>query len=109
MTGPACTSASFPTSSSRTHKVTTLDIAKRLMDYGFHPPTIYFPLVVPGAIMIEPTETESKETLDLFIETMQAIAAEARENPNLLRQAPTRCKRRRLDETAAARKPCLRG
>ena len=91
------------------HKVTTLDIAKRLMDYGFHPPTIYFPLVVPGAIMIEPTETESKETLDLFIETMQAIAAEARENPNLLRQAPTRCKRRRLDETAAARKPCLRG
>jgi glycine dehydrogenase subunit 2 len=91
------------------HKVTTLDIAKRLMDYGFHPPTIYFPLVVPGAIMIEPTETESKETLDLFIETMQAIAAEARENPNILRQAPTRCKRRRLDETAAARKPCLRG
>ena len=91
------------------HKVTTLDIAKRLMDYGFHPPTIYFPLVVHGAIMIEPTETESKETLDLFIETMQAIAAEARENPDLLRQAPTRCKRRRLDETAAARKPCLSG
>ena len=91
------------------HKVTTLDIAKRLMDYGFHPPTIYFPLVVPGAIMIEPTETESKETLDEFIAAMQAIAAEARENPEVLRGAPTRCKRRRLDETAAARKPCLRG
>ena len=91
------------------YKVTTLDIAKRLMDYGFHPPTVYFPLVVPGAIMIEPTETESKENLDLFIESMKAIAAEARENPEVLHQAPTRCKRRRLDETAAARKPCLAG
>jgi glycine dehydrogenase subunit 2 len=90
-------------------KVSTLDIAKRLMDYGFHPPTVYFPLVVPGAIMIEPTETESKETLDLFVDTMQAIAAEAREKPETLHQAPTRCKRRRLDETAAARKPCLAG
>jgi glycine dehydrogenase subunit 2 len=89
--------------------VTTLDIAKRLMDYGFHPPTIYFPLVVPGAIMIEPTETESKEDLDLFIESMKAIAAEARENPELLHEAPTRARRRRLDETAAARKPCLTG
>jgi glycine dehydrogenase subunit 2 len=93
----------------RAHKVTTLDIAKRLMDHGFHPPTIYFPLVVPGAIMIEPTETESKETLDEFIAAMKAIAAEARENPEALRRAPTRCKRRRLDETAAARNPCLRG
>jgi glycine dehydrogenase subunit 2 len=93
----------------QTHKVSTLDIAKRLMDYGFHPPTVYFPLVVPGAIMIEPTETESKETLDLFIEAMLAIAAEARENPDVLHQAPGRCKRRRLDETAAARKPCLAG
>jgi glycine dehydrogenase subunit 2 len=65
--------------------------------------------VVPGAIMIEPTETESKETLDLFVDTMQAIAAEAREKPETLHQAPTRCKRRRLDETAAARKPCLAG
>jgi glycine dehydrogenase subunit 2 len=91
------------------HKVSTLDIAKRLMDYGFHPPTIYFPLVVPGAIMIEPTETESKENLDLFVASMQAIAAEARDNPEALHQAPTRCKRRRLDETAAARKPCLSG
>ncbi len=91
------------------HRVSTLDIAKRLMDYGFHPPTIYFPLVVPGAIMIEPTETESKENLDLFIESMRAIAAEAEKTPDALRQAPTHCKRRRLDETAAARKPCLRG
>ena len=91
------------------HKVTTLDIVKRLMDYGFHPPTIYFPLVVPGAIMIEPTETESKEDIDLFIDTMKAIAREAEENPDLLRQAPKSPRRRRLDETAAARKPCLTG
>jgi glycine dehydrogenase subunit 2 len=90
-------------------KVATLDIVKRLMDYGFHPPTVYFPLVVPGAIMIEPTETESKETLDSFIEAMRAIAEEAKENPELLHEAPTSTKRRRLDETAAARKPCLRG
>jgi glycine dehydrogenase subunit 2 len=89
--------------------VTTLDMVKRLMDYGFHPPTIYFPLVVPGAIMIEPTETESKEDIDLFIDTMKAIAKEARENPDLLHEAPKSPKRRRLDETAAARKPCLRG
>jgi len=99
----------FSDSLQQAHKVNTLDIAKRLMDYGFHPPTIYFPLVVPGAIMIGPTETESKEELDLFIESMKAIAAEARDAPDLLHQAPTRAKRRRLDETAAARKPCLTG
>ena len=91
------------------HNVTTLDMVKRLMDYGFHPPTIYFPLVVPGAIMIEPTETESKEDIDLFIQAMKAIAAEARDNPELLKEAPRSAKRRRLDETAAARNPCLRG
>jgi glycine dehydrogenase subunit 2 len=91
------------------HKVTTLDMVKRLMDYGFHPPTIYFPLVVPGAIMIEPTETESKEDIDLFIESLKAIAAEAAQNPELLREAPQKCRRRRLDETSAARKPCLTG
>ena len=84
-------------------------MAKRLMDYGYHPPTIYFPLVVHGAIMIEPTETETKEDLDRFVEALKAIAVEARENPDALHQAPTRCKRRRLDETAAARKPCLSG
>ena len=91
------------------HKVTTLDMVKRLMDYGFHPPTIYFPLVVPGAIMIEPTETESKEDIDLFIEALKSIAAEAEESPELLHAAPGKCRRRRLDETTAARKPCLRG
>ena len=88
-------------------KVTTLDMAKRLMDYGFHPPTIYFPLVVHGAIMIEPTETESKEDIDRFIEVMQTIAGEAKENPELLYNAPTTSKIRRLDETGAARYPCL--
>jgi glycine dehydrogenase subunit 2 len=88
--------------------VSTLDIAKRLIDYGFHPPTIYFPLVVKGALMIEPTETESKESLDQFVETMIEIAKEARENPDLLHQAPQRVKVRRLDEVLAARKPKLR-
>jgi glycine dehydrogenase subunit 2 len=90
-------------------KISTLDMAKRLMDYGFHPPTIYFPLVVSGAIMIEPTESESKEDLDSFIEALRAISREAEENPELLRQAPFSCKVRRLDETAAARQPCLAG
>ena len=90
-------------------KVITLDIAKRLMDYGYHPPTIYFPLVVHGAIMIEPTETESKEELDLFIEALKSVAREAQEDPDLLHNAPGRSKVRRLDETTAARKPCLIG
>lgn len=90
-------------------KITTLDMAKRMMDYGFHPPTIYFPLVVHGAIMIEPTESECKEDIDAFIEALTAIAGESRENPDLLREAPTLPKRRRLDETLAARKPCLKG
>jgi len=90
-------------------KVTTLDMAKRLMDYGFHPPTIYFPLVVSGAIMIEPTETESKDDLDRLIEAFEAIAEEARTDPELIHEAPTKCKRRRMDEVAAARKPCLAG
>jgi glycine dehydrogenase subunit 2 len=84
-------------------------MVKRLMDYGFHPPTIYFPLVVAGAIMIEPTETESKEDIDLFIESLKAIAGEAAQMPELLLQAPKKCRRRRLDETSAARKPCLTG
>ncbi len=90
-------------------KITTLDMAKRLMDYGFHPPTIYFPLVVHGAMMIEPTETESKEDIDCFIAALKAIVAEAGKDPDLLKMAPTRPKLRRLDETAAARKPCLAG
>lgn len=91
------------------HKVTTLDMVKRLMDFGFHPPTIYFPLVVPGAIMIEPTETESKEDIDLFIDAFKAIAREAAENRQALLDAPGSTRRRRLDETTAARKPCLTG
>ena len=90
-------------------QITTLDIAKRLMDYGFHPPTIYFPLVVHGALMIEPTETESQESLDLFIDAVKTIVKEAREHPELLREAPKRPKVRRMDETTAARHPCLRG
>jgi len=93
----------------RPAKVLTLDMAKRLMDYGFHPPTVYFPLVVQGAIMIEPTETESKEDLDQFIEAFKAIANEAKENPGLLHEAPKKCKVKRLDEVTAARKPCLAG
>jgi len=88
--------------------VSTLDIAKRLIDYGYHPPTIYFPLVVKGALMIEPTETESKENLDHFIETMVRIAKEAEENPDLVRAAPRKVKVRRLDEVLAARNPRLR-
>jgi len=88
-------------------KVSTLDMVKGLMDYGYHPPTVYFPLVVPGAIMIEPTETESKEDIDLFIEAFKAIAREAQEDPDMLHEAPQRCKVRRLDETAAARHPHL--
>ncbi len=91
------------------HKVSTLDVAKRLIDYGFHPPTIYFPLVVSGAIMIEPTESETRQTLDGFIGAMRAIAAEAAENRQLLLDAPVNAKVRRLDETLAARKPCLSG
>ena len=88
--------------------VQTLDVAKRLMDYGFHPPTIYFPLVVPGALMMEPTETESRETLDEFAEAMIAIAQESRENPDFVHAAPHSTALRRLDETRAARHPRLR-
>ncbi len=99
----------FSDKNQKAHKVMTLDMAKRLMDYGFHPPTVYFPLVVDGAIMIEPTETESKEDLDLFIDAFKAIAKEAEENGEWLTQAPTKPKLRRLDETTAARKPCLVG
>jgi glycine dehydrogenase subunit 2 len=88
--------------------VSNLDIAKRLIDNGLHPPTMSFPLIVHGALMIEPTETESKRDLDLFIEAMKKIAQEARENPNLLKEAPHASYVRRLDETAAARHPVLR-
>ncbi len=87
--------------------ISTLDIAKRLLDYGFHPPTIYFPLIVHEALMIEPTETEGKETLDRFAEAMEKIAREARENPELLHAAPTKTPVRRLDQTRAVRTPIL--
>jgi glycine dehydrogenase subunit 2 len=88
--------------------IKTLDVAKRLIDYGFHPPTVYFPLVVAGAMMIEPTETESKETLDAFIRAMQDIAREARETPDVIHAAPSTTRLGRLDEARAARKPTLR-
>jgi len=88
--------------------VHTLDIAKRLMDYGFHPPTIYFPLIVSGALMIEPTESEPKEELDAFCDAMLAIARECQERPELVRSAPHTTPVRRLDEARAARQPILR-
>jgi glycine dehydrogenase subunit 2 len=88
--------------------VSTLDIAKRLLDYGYHPPTIYFPLVVSGALMIEPTETETPETLDDFIEAMRSIAEEAKTDPEWVKQAPHSTPVRRLHEARAARKPLLR-
>ncbi|HKQ08600.1 MAG TPA: aminomethyl-transferring glycine dehydrogenase subunit GcvPB [Blastocatellia bacterium] len=90
------------------HGVRNIDIAKRLIDYGFYPPTMSFPLVVPGALMVEPTETESRQELDLFIEAMRAIDEEAAEDPDILKQAPHSTKVGRLDEVAAARKPVLR-
>src|SRR6267378_8651158 len=88
--------------------VNTMDIAKRLIDYGFHPYTTAFPLIVPGALMIEPTESESKEELDLFVEAMKSIAKEAAVTPELVKTAPHTTRVRRLDEVGAARKPVLR-
>lgn len=88
--------------------VRTLDIAKRLLDFGYHPPTIYFPLNVEECMMFEPTETESKETLDGFIDAMIQIAKEAEENPEIVQEAPHNTSVKRLDETLAARKPTLR-
>ncbi len=92
----------------REHGVTALDVAKRLMDYGFHPPTIYFPLIVPEALMIEPTETESKETLDAFVDALLAIAREADESPELLKDAPRKRPVRRLDEVKAVKRAVVR-
>lgn len=88
--------------------VRTLDMAKRLLDFGYHPPTIYFPLIVEECLMIEPTETESKETLDAFVDTMIQIAKEAEENPEIVQEAPHSTVVKRLDEVTAARKPILR-
>lgn len=92
----------------RSEKATTLDVAKRLLDYGYHPPTIYFPLLFHQSLMIEPTEGESKETLDDFIETMIKIAQEAETDPELLKTAPHNTVVRRLDEVTAARNPIVK-
>jgi glycine dehydrogenase subunit 2 len=92
----------------REHGISALDVAKRLMDYGIHPPTIYFPLVVPEALMIEPTETESLETLDSFIDAMRQIATEAAESPELLHEAPHDRPVERLDEAAAVKRAIVR-
>ncbi|MBO0525590.1 glycine dehydrogenase subunit 2 [Clostridium botulinum] len=90
------------------HHIATLDIAKRLIDYGVHPPTVYFPLIIEEALMIEPTESESKDTVDEFIDAMRKIAVEAKENPELLHEAPVKAPVRRLDQVKAARKPILK-
>jgi glycine dehydrogenase subunit 2 len=92
----------------REHGITALDVAKRLMDYGFHPPTIYFPLNVPEALMIEPTETEVKETLDAFADAMVAIAREAADDPDVLKTAPHNRPVKRLDEVKAAKRAIVR-
>jgi glycine dehydrogenase subunit 2 len=88
--------------------ISALDIAKRLIDFGFHPPTIYFPLIVEEALMIEPTETEAKATLDRFIEVMIQIAGECETSPDLVKSAPHHTPVSRLDETLAARSPRLK-
>jgi len=85
-----------------------MDIAKRLIDYGFHPYTTAFPLIVPGALMIEPTESESREECDLFIDAMRSIAEEAAKTPDVVKTAPHTTRIGRLNETVAARKPVLR-
>jgi glycine dehydrogenase subunit 2 len=88
--------------------IRTLDLAKRLLDFGFHPPTVYFPLLVEEALLVEPTETETKETLDAFADAIRAILAEAAEDPELARNAPYTTPVRRLDEAAAAKRPIIR-
>jgi glycine dehydrogenase subunit 2 len=88
--------------------IKTLDLAKRLLDHGVHPPTVYFPLIVEEAVLIEPTETETKETLDQFAEIVAEILREAREDPEIARNAPYTTPVRRLDEAGAARRPVVR-
>ncbi len=92
----------------RALEIKTLDLAKRLLDFGFHPPTVYFPLLVDEALMVEPTETETKETLDAFAEAIAAILAEAAEDPQIAQDAPYTTPVRRLDEVAAAKQPVIR-
>jgi glycine dehydrogenase subunit 2 len=88
--------------------VATLDLAKRLLDFGFHPPTVYFPLLVEEALMVEPTETETKESLDAFAEAIESILAEAEQDAGKAKQAPYTTPVRRLDEVKATRKPVVR-
>jgi glycine dehydrogenase subunit 2 len=89
-------------------RIKTLDLAKRLLDHGFHPPTVYFPLLVEEALMVEPTETETRETLDEFAQAIAEILAEAAEDPEIARTAPHSTPVRRLDEVAAAKRPVIR-
>src|SRR5829696_4371541 len=88
--------------------IRTLDLAKRLLDFGFHPPTVYFPLLVDEALMVEPTETETKETLDAFAEAIESILEEAEDEPEKAKQAPYTTPVRRLDEVKATRTPVIR-
>jgi glycine dehydrogenase subunit 2 len=88
--------------------IQTLDLAKRLLDFGFHPPTVYFPLLVEEALMVEPTETETRETLDAFAEAIAAILEEAAKDPHIAKDAPYTTPVRRLDEVAAAKHPVIR-
>ena len=105
---PALLECVFSDKIQNQYGIKTIDIAKRLMDYGFHPPTIYFPLIVHGALMIEPTETESKDLIDQFCDAMIAIANECEHNPDLVKNSPTKPYRARLDEVKAAREPRLK-
>jgi glycine dehydrogenase subunit 2 len=89
-------------------KIRTLDLAKRLLDYGVHPPTVYFPLIVDEALLVEPTETETRETLDRFAEVIAEVLREARDDPEVARNAPYTTPVRRLDEAGAARRPVVR-
>ena len=92
----------------RNLKIKTLDLAKRLLDYGYHPPTVYFPLLVEEALMVEPTETETKETLDGFAEALAELLREAAEDPEIALHAPYTTPVRRLDEVGAAKRPVIR-
>ena len=107
MMNSACTNACLPHDGSKRNGVRALDIAKRLMDFGYHPPTIYFPLLVPEALMIEPTETESRQTLDDFIDAMQQIARDVEDDPEIVKSAPHITIVRKLDEATAARQPSM--
>ena len=107
-TRPSMHEVVFSDAMQKRNGVNTMDIAKRLIDYGFHPYTTAFPLIVPGAMMIEPTESESKQECDYFIDAMKAIAEEAEKQPEIVKTAPHATRVRRLDEVTAARKPILR-